>query len=136
MPVSRMLISIAEEASPHTYFGRFFFAAFFFRGTFAPSFLASESPMAIACFLLVTFFPLLPDFNLPSFCSCNAFFTFFRAFFEYFAIMIGFIVLRPPYKIKYLSKRKSEANTESTQNYDSITLVSFSLFYRNKKKWD
>lgn len=41
-----------------------FFAAFFLAGgTLAPAFLASERPIAMACFGLVTFFPLLPDFN-------------------------------------------------------------------------
>jgi hypothetical protein len=38
-----------------------------FFGTLAPFFLASESPIAIACFRLLTFPPLppLPDFNVP-----------------------------------------------------------------------
>jgi hypothetical protein len=34
-------------------------------GIFAPDLRASESPMAIACFGFVTFWPL-PDFSLPS----------------------------------------------------------------------
>lgn len=57
-----------------------------FFGTLAPSFLASERPMAIACFLLVTFFPLLPLFSVPSFFSCIALSTLSPAFLEYFAI--------------------------------------------------
>lgn len=36
----------------------------FFRGTFAPFSRASERPIAIACFLLVTFFPL-PLLSVP-----------------------------------------------------------------------
>jgi hypothetical protein len=36
----------------------------FFFGTFLPDRLASERPIAIACFLLFTFLPL-PLFNLP-----------------------------------------------------------------------
>jgi hypothetical protein len=36
-------------------------------GTFLPSFRASDNPIAIACFGLVTVFPLLPLFSLPSF---------------------------------------------------------------------
>ena len=40
--------------------------AFFFLGTFAPAFLASDIPIAIACFLLVTFLPL-PLFKVPCF---------------------------------------------------------------------
>ena len=43
-----------------------------FFGTFDPFSRASESPMAIACFLLLTFFPLFPLFNLPFFISCIA----------------------------------------------------------------
>ncbi len=34
-----------------------------------PSLRASDSPIAIACFRLVTFFPLRPLFNLPCFIS-------------------------------------------------------------------
>jgi len=41
-------------------------AAFFF-GTFAPSSLASERPIAIACFLLVTFLPERPLVSVPAF---------------------------------------------------------------------
>lgn len=37
------------------------------RGTFAPFFLASESPIAIACLRLVTFLPLRPDRSVPFF---------------------------------------------------------------------
>src|SRR5215831_9052755 len=45
---------------------------YFFLGTFAPFFLASESPIAIACFLLLTLFPAFPDFNFPRFRLCSA----------------------------------------------------------------
>ena len=45
---------------------------FFFAGTFKPSSLASEIPIATACFLLVTFFPE-EDFSLPSLNSCITF---------------------------------------------------------------
>ena len=45
------------------------FAADFLFGTFAPSFRASESPIAIACLRLVTFFPLRPLFSVPLFFS-------------------------------------------------------------------
>ena len=58
----------------------------FFDGTLAPSSRASESPIAIACFLLVTFFPDRPLFNVPCFRSCIAFSTFLLAFFPYRAI--------------------------------------------------
>src|SRR6476660_4515573 len=58
----------------------------FFLGTFAPSFRASERPIAIACFLLVTFFPDRPLFSVPSFISCIALSPFVPAFFPYLAI--------------------------------------------------
>src|ERR1700719_3303568 len=53
----------------------------FFRGTLAPFFRASESPIAIACFLLVTRppFPPLPDLSVPRFLRCIALFTVFPA---------------------------------------------------------
>jgi hypothetical protein len=46
-------------------------------GTFFPFFRASESPMAMACFLLLTAPPLppLPRFSLPFFLRCIARFT-------------------------------------------------------------
>ena len=55
----------------------------FFAGTFLPSFLAFERPMAIACFRLVTFFPLRPDLSLPFFISFISVSTFFPADGEY-----------------------------------------------------
>jgi hypothetical protein len=58
-----------------------------FFGTFAPSFLASDKPIAIDFFRYVTFLPLRKLFNWPRFFSCMAFSTFSPAFFEYFAIM-------------------------------------------------
>lgn len=40
-------------------------AEVFFEGTFAPFSLASERPIAMACFGLVTFLADLPLFNVP-----------------------------------------------------------------------
>lgn len=60
-----------------------FFELFF--GTLAPSFRASDNPIAIACFLLVTFLPDRPLFNVPRFRSCIAFSTFLLAFLPYLA---------------------------------------------------
>jgi hypothetical protein len=61
-----------------------FFAAFF--GTFLPSALASESPIAIACLRLVTFLPDRPLFKVPALrffitrsTSADAFLEYFRA---------------------------------------------------------
>jgi hypothetical protein len=39
----------------------------FFAGTFFPSLRASDNPIAMACFRLVTFLPLRPLFSLPCF---------------------------------------------------------------------
>src|SRR5437762_11861635 len=69
----------------HLFFEDFFFEDFFF-GTLPPSFRASDKPIAIACFLLVTFLPDLPLFSVPSLRSCIAFLTFFCAFLPYLAI--------------------------------------------------
>src|SRR5215212_8369778 len=63
-----------------------FFEPFFAEGTFPPASRASDSPIAIACFLLVTFLPERPLFNSPRFISCMAFSTFSPAFLPYLAI--------------------------------------------------
>src|SRR5688572_25111827 len=71
---------------------RFFDAFFdpffdpFFAGTFPPSLRASARPIAIACFLLVTFLPERPLFNVPRLRSRIASSTFSPAFFPYLAI--------------------------------------------------
>src|SRR6266566_6709954 len=79
--------SFEPASCPH------FFEDFFF-GTLPPSFRASDNPIAIACFLLVTFLPDLPLFSVPSLRSCIAFLTFFCAFFPYLAIAhLWFLVL-------------------------------------------
>lgn len=70
------------------FFGLRAFFAGFSAGTFLPSFRASERPIAIACFLLLTFCPELPLFNVPFFRLCNARATFFVAALEYFRAMI------------------------------------------------
>jgi hypothetical protein len=64
----------------------FFLDEDFLRGTLPPSLRASDSPIAIACFLLVTFFPDRPLLSVPFFFSCIAFSTFSDAFFPYLAI--------------------------------------------------
>jgi len=52
-------------------------------GTLPPAFRASESPIAIACFRLLTVLPERPDFSFPRFISCRARSTFREAFFPY-----------------------------------------------------
>jgi hypothetical protein len=59
---------------------------FFFLGTLLPCLRASDKPIAIACFRLVTFFPLRPLFNVPAFFSFITFSTLALAPAEYFAI--------------------------------------------------
>lgn len=66
-----------------------FVDADFFAGTLPPSRRASESPIAIACFLLVTFLPE-PDRNVPFFRSCIVFSTFSCAFLPYL------LAIKPP----------------------------------------
>jgi len=77
---------MAEDERYDTY--RFDFLAFFFFGTFAPARRASDRPMAIACFLLLTFLPDLPDLRVPALRSCIAFPTFFDAFLPYLAMTL------------------------------------------------
>ena len=69
-----------------------------FFGTFAPALRASDKPMAIACFLLVTFLPDLPLFSFPRLRSCIAFSTLSCAFLPYLAIA-------HPLRLKYWTAR-------------------------------
>jgi hypothetical protein len=55
----------------------------FLGGTFFPSRLAFERPMAIACLGFFTFLPLRPDFSLPCFISRISVSTFLLAEGEY-----------------------------------------------------
>jgi hypothetical protein len=55
-----------------------------FLGTLAPFFRASERPIAIACFLLLTFLPDLPLLSVPVLRFFMARPTFFAAPLEYF----------------------------------------------------
>jgi hypothetical protein len=60
----------------------------FFLGTLAPFFLASDNPIAMACFLLFTLppFPPFPDRKVPLFLRCIALFTDLPAAFPYLAM--------------------------------------------------
>jgi hypothetical protein len=69
-----------------------FFDRFF--GTFAHFFRASERPIAIACFLLLTFFPDLPLFSVPDLRFFMARPTFFAAPLEYFRFF-AFLAIAP-----------------------------------------
>jgi hypothetical protein len=73
------------------FFAVFFFATFFFEaffGTFAPSALASDSPIAIACLRLVTLRPERPLFNVPALRFFITRSTSAEALLEYFRAMI------------------------------------------------
>jgi hypothetical protein len=66
---------------------------FFFDETLAPCFRASDKPIAIACFRLVTVFPD-PLLRVPRFRSCMALSTLADAFLLYFG-MHASLVLHP-----------------------------------------
>ena len=66
----------------------FFLADDFFLGTLAPARRASDKPIAIACFRLLTFFPDRPLFKVPFFRSRIARSTFFDAVLPYLAMMV------------------------------------------------
>jgi hypothetical protein len=82
---------LADDFFALDFFAEDFFAVFFFGALapLAPSRLASERPIAIACFFDFTFFPE-PLLRVPFFLSCIAFSTLSPAFLEYFAILIVF----------------------------------------------
>src|SRR6266446_2867705 len=84
---SLKLLAIMTLPATHLFFEDFFFEDFFF-GTLPPSFRASDNPIAIACFLLVTFLPDRPLLSVPSFLSCIAFSTLSEAFLPYLAITL------------------------------------------------
>jgi hypothetical protein len=75
-----------EPAAPGTYrLALLFLAACF--GTLAPSLRASERPIAIACFRLLTLRPERPLFSVPALRFFIARSTLVDAFFEYFRAM-------------------------------------------------
>jgi hypothetical protein len=82
----------AARAPGRAYFLRlaadFFVADFLARGTLPPARRASDRPIAIACFRLLTGFPDRPLFSVPRFLSCIAFSTFSEASSPYFAIIV------------------------------------------------
>ena len=75
---------MAEDERYDTY--RFDFLAFFFFGTFAPARRASDRPMAIACFLLLTFLPDLPLLSVPAL-PLHGSANFFRGVFGVFPLL-------------------------------------------------
>jgi len=82
--VDRLVQQIAADDPEDSARGYFFLREDLrFRGTLAPARRASDRPMAIACFLLVTFLPERPLRNVPRFRSRITFLTFCDAFLLY-----------------------------------------------------
>jgi hypothetical protein len=85
----------------------FFFVVFFavfrvfeaFFGTFLPSALASDNPIAIACLRLVTFLPERPLFSVPALRFFITRSTSADAFFEYLRAIIFSGVVSPGEKV-------------------------------------
>jgi hypothetical protein len=72
------------------FFAVLFLAPLFFAGgTLSPSRRASERPIAIACFLLVTFLPEPPLRRVPCLRSCITFSTLSDAFLPYVAMCLS-----------------------------------------------
>ena len=72
-----------------------------FFGTLPPAFLASDSPIAIACLRLLTFFPERPLLSVPALRSCIAFLTLLCAFLPYLAmlgLLRGLLICRCGYR--------------------------------------
>ena len=76
----------ASASNRQDFFVDFLLEDFFF-GTLPPARRACDRPIAIACFLLVTFFPE-PLFSAPRLRSCIAFSTFSDAFAPYLATVL------------------------------------------------
>ena len=85
------------------------------RGTLAPAFRASDRPIAIACFRLLTFFPERPDLSVPRFIARISRSTASPAFFEYF-LPLDFLVGIGP-----------------LLNRSTIELTGFELTWRKKR---
>src|SRR4051812_29599500 len=80
---------------------------FFFFGTFAPDFRASERPIAMACLRLVTFLPERPLFSVPRFRLCIARLTFLDAF------LLNFLGMATPLARPYRFSAPAAAQNNS-----------------------
>jgi hypothetical protein len=94
----------------------------FFRGTFAPFFRASESPMATACFRLFTFPPAppFPRVSVPFFRRRMALSTLLLAALPYFRPPLRdedfFAAMEPPLKCDSLYCSPGRAGPDVTKN--------------------
>jgi hypothetical protein len=98
----------------------------FLAGTLSPALRASDSPMAIACFLLVTFLQLRPLFNFPCFIARISLSTLFPAAGEYLRVdfipvvdffFVALVAIASPCLLRWLleSLRLSRRRTEFEQ---------------------
>src|SRR6266851_1968350 len=106
-----------------------FFEEDFFRGTLPPAFRASDNPIAIACFLLVTFLPDRPLFRVPSFRSCIAFSTLSDAFLPYLAMIL------PPSVVGRLKKTCINDNKNRFGIYVRLKLRSSAILRLWQPDW-
>jgi hypothetical protein len=83
MPSHMTWMFDATIGPAESYFADFFEAAFFGGGTLPPARRASDSPIATACWRLVTFLPEPPLFNVPALSSFITFSTFSDAVLPY-----------------------------------------------------
>jgi hypothetical protein len=99
-----------------------------FRGTFAPARRASESPIAIACLRLVTFFPERPLLSVPLFRSRIARATFRDAFLPYLATFVLRVIRFLPVDFeshqtgRVLDARRSAASSHPRRSFSPETL--------------
>jgi hypothetical protein len=85
---AKSILEVDALGDPNQKAQNHFFLAFFLRGTFPPARRASDNPIAMACFRLVTFFPERPLRRVPLLRSRIARLTFCAAFRPYLAIRI------------------------------------------------
>ena len=98
-------LNLLHPARPY-FFDRFF-------GTLAPFLRASERPIAIACFLLLTFLPDLPLLSVPALRFFMARPTFFEApleYFLFFAFLAIALVLRRFWSIRIGTQRSAKGS--------------------------
>lgn len=87
------LTGAASRTHPHQDLVRFFDFLF---GTLAPSLRASDKPIAMACFRLITFLPERPLFSVPALRFFIARLTFFAAALEYLGFFVVLAIFRNP----------------------------------------
>lgn len=92
-------------------------------GTLPPSRRACDSPMAIACFRLLTFLLERPLFNVPLFRSRMAFPTFSDAFLPYRAMVF------PPYVLP-AARQKQLASAAPELRFNAPTVAHLQIYFQ------